>query len=145
MQRASYVYFSGDIVERQAEARLTKTFLQILYTDPPPAASPGTLGLTEVTGSIMDQEGNVITYGTLRIKPDDFIIVDGTYLVTPATYEYSVTGALSIMLAPSSTVRYTVEFDPDPNDTVTPINLKMGYFKNRWLIPAVASINIVDL
>lgn len=144
MQRASYVFFSNQITEKQVETRLTKTFLQILYTDPPATGTPGTLTLTEVTGVIKDEEGNTLS-GRLYVKPSNIITVDNLYLISTETTEYDVTGAISLFLAPSETVTYLAEFDPTPEDVDTPRNLKLGYWRDTWTIPDVGSIDIAEL
>lgn len=144
IQRAGYVLFSDSIVEKQVETRLTKTYLQILVADPPAAVSPATLGLTEVVGNLYDQEGNVITFGRLTMTPRSPITVDGE-LIAPMTVTYDITGPVSINLAPSNGVLYDVQYDPTASDTVTPKNLKSGYFADVWDIPDAVSVDITDL
>jgi hypothetical protein len=144
MQRASYVFFSNSIVEKQAEARLTRTYLQLLTADTPAATAPVVLTLTEVTGNLYDQEGNTITTGSLHIAPRSYIVVD-EQLIAAIPVTYNITGPVSINLAPSSTVFYDVEYDPDPNDTATPRNLKSGFFRAVWQIPNTGIVDISDL
>ena len=143
MQRAGYVLFSNAIVEKQAEVRLTRSYLQLLAADPPATTAPATLALVEVFGDLYDQAGNNITTGSLFIAPRGPITVSNQ-LIAPAVVEYPVTGALSINLAPSNGVLYDVEYDPDPTDTVTPRNLKPGYFKSVWDIPAI-DVDVANL
>lgn len=144
LQRAGYVLFSNDIVERQAETRLTRTYLQILTADPPATVSPDVLTLTEVTGDLYDQEGGTVTTGRLYITPRDFIVV-GIHLIAKKTVAYDITGPISLNLAASDGVLYDVEYDPDPDDTTTPLNLKSGFWRDVWDIPAASSVDISDL
>jgi hypothetical protein len=145
LQRASYILFSQSIVEKQAETRLTKSGLMLLAADPPPAgAAPVTITLTEITGNLVDQNGNTITTGMLLITPRSPIVVQDQ-LITTVTVRYTVTGPLSINLASSGSVRYDVQYDPTPSDTVTPVNLKPGFWKAIWEVPNVTSIDVSAL
>jgi hypothetical protein len=144
MQRASYVFFSQSIVEKQIETRLTKTSLQLLTADTPAAPIPSELGLVEIVGNLYTPTGAMVTYGRFLIKPRGSIRV-GSELMAANEVPYNVTGPLSINLAPSNGVLYDVRFDPDPDDTETPINLKSGYFTDVWNVPDVGPVNIEDL
>lgn len=144
MQRASYVFFSKDIVEKQIQTRFTNTYLMLLAADPPPAPAPSTLTLVTVNGNLYNQEGGTVTTGQLLITPRSPISADDE-LVAAVTIKYTVTGALSINLAPSNGVLYDVEFDPTPEDTETPINLKSGYFRDVWDIPGSGPVNVATL
>jgi hypothetical protein len=143
-QRAGYVLFSNDIVEKQSETRFTKTFLQLLAADPPPSPTPIVLTLTEVIGDLYDQQGNNITTGRLYVTPRRWLVAS-TQLIAKTTISYDITGPISLNLAASNGVLYDVEYDPDPNDTVTPINLKTGYFRDIWDIPVAATVDIATL
>jgi hypothetical protein len=144
MQRAGYVLFSNDIVEKQSETRLTKTFLQLLAADPPAAVAPIALTLTEVVGDLYDQEGNTITTGRLYVTPRSWLVAS-SQLIGRKTVAYDISGPISLNLAASNGILYDVEYDPDPNDSVTPINLKPGYFRDVWDIPASATVDIATL
>jgi hypothetical protein len=103
--------------------------------------------LTTITGSLYDSRtGTKLTAGTLRITPASFI-QNGNDVITPhmVTYSIPVSGDISLQLAPSNGVKYLVEFDPNPADTVTPFRLKPGFFKNTWTVPASGPVNIAAL
>lgn len=147
MQRASYVLFSKEIVEKQVETQLAHTYTQLLVTNPPASESPASLSLVTITGHIYDQLGNIKTSGRLYIQPVAPIQVSSTYLIgaNTTTYDIPGTGDISLQLAPSNGTAYLVKFDPDPADTDTPISLKAGYFSNRWLVPASGPVDISTL
>lgn len=145
-QRAPYVFFSREITERQVETRWTRMFLQMLVADAPPVPPPlGVISLVTITGTITDQNGNMVTSGRLHIKPRNFINVGGQYLISKTETTYDVTGPLDLQLAPSGGIIYDVEFDPTPEDEDTPRNLKAGFWKDKWLIPDVGPVDIADL
>jgi hypothetical protein len=144
MQRASYIIFSNSVVEKQVETRLTKTYLQVLASDTPSPSSPVSLSLTTINGNLYDQEGNVITFGKLTFRPRGFLVVDGQ-LIGANAIEYTITGFITINLAPSNGVLYDVEYDPYPADTETPNNMKPGYFRDVWNIPSTGPVDLADL
>jgi hypothetical protein len=144
MQRASYIIFSNAVTEKQIETRLTKTYLQVLASDTPSPSSPVSLSLTTINGNLYDQEGNVITFGKLTFRPRGFLVVDGQ-LIGANAIEYTITGFITINLAPSNGVLYDVEYDPYPADTETPNNMKPGYFRDVWNIPSTGPVDLADL
>jgi hypothetical protein len=103
--------------------------------------------LIVITGSLYSAKtGDKITYGQLRIKPQTFNVLANN-IIAPMTILVDVpsSGNLLFYLAPSAGVKYVVEFDPDPNDKITPLKLKSGYFKNMWTIPDTGPVNISTL
>lgn len=145
MQRASYVFFSNTITEKQVETRLTRTYLQMLVSNPDASTpGPGVLTLTNIIGNLYDQNGNVLTTGRLYITPRNIITVGSQFLISKQTVTYNVTGPINLFLAPSNTVIYNVEFDPNPADP-RPINLKPGYWFDQWLVPFGGPVDIATL
>ena len=102
--------------------------------------------LTTITGSLYDTAGQKRTSGVLRIRPKTFVR-NGSDLVSanPVQVVIPPSGNLSFGLVPSGGVPYIVEFDPAPNDTLTPLALKPGYFKNEWLVPSSGPVGIETL
>jgi hypothetical protein len=143
MQRASYVYFSNAIVEKQAETRFTKTYVSVLAADTAVQATPAVLSLVNIVGTIYNQ-GVPITSGQLRITPRGHVTIDN-HKIAPVTVLYTIVGTLDINLAPSQGTLYDVEYDSDPTDTVTPIRQKTGYFKDVWDIPLTGPVDVADL
>ena len=144
LQRAAYVLFSRDIVEKQIQTRLTNTYLMLLAADPPPAPAPSAPTLVSITGNLYDQLGNTITSGRLVIAPLGPISAN-SQLVSPSTVYYTITGPVSMSLVPSNGVLYKVEYDSDPNDVETPVNLKTGYWTDFWDVPATGPVDVSDL
>jgi hypothetical protein len=102
---------------------------------------------TTITGSLYDaRTGAKVTSGRLYITPDDFI-PNGADIIAPVTVEYSIpgTGNISVALSISNGVTYTVEFDSDPADLVTPRPEKDGYWVNTWTVPATGPVDIATL
>jgi hypothetical protein len=113
--------------------------------------------LTNITGSLINPvTGSKVTAGALVIKPNapqhgvrdpngDLI---GEF-VSPITVVVSISGSgdLDFNLVPNVNAgsSYTVEFDSDPADTVTPRSLKPGYFKTVWIVPTVSPTDIATL
>jgi hypothetical protein len=147
IQRASYLLFSKEIVEKQIETRLARTYAQILLTDPPASVNPTTLSLVTITGHIYDQLGNIKTSGRLYIQPVAPIQVTSTYLIGTNITSYDIPGSgnISLQLAPSNGTAYRVEYDPNPADTSTPLSLKAGYFRTTWLVPNSGPVDIATL
>lgn len=103
--------------------------------------------LVTVTGSLYDCLGVKLLAGRLTITPSRFI-VNGTNLVSrnPIIVDIPGSGNLSFTLAPNGPATYyTVVFDPDVADVVTPLKLKSGYFSRAWIIPAVGPVTIASL
>lgn len=89
--------------------------------------------LTPITGALRDTAGTLITSGTLIITPQSIIINDtDLHSTKPVNIAIPGSGSIYMTLAPGT---YTVEFDPTPADTITPIALKPGYFTDTWVIP----------
>ncbi len=103
--------------------------------------------MVTITGSLYDAStGLKVVSGALYITPDNFIrYVDD--IVAPFTVSYTIpgTGNISLSLAPSNGVSYTVEFDPNPADADTPRSTKSGYFTNSWTVPASGPVDIATL
>jgi hypothetical protein len=102
---------------------------------------------TTVTGSLYDaRTGLKVTTGKLFIRPNGFIC-NGAHIVAPKTVEYTIPGSgnISVVLAQSNGVTYTVEFDPNPADAATPRKQKPGYFMNTWTIPASGPVDLTVL
>ncbi len=141
------------LVRLSMEANLTVSATAATLTataGPATVTVPGTPGSgiwTLVTGSLYDaRTGAKVTSGKLYIRPNNFIN-NGNHLVAPKTVSYTIpgTGNISITLAQSNGVDYTVEFDPNPADTVTPLKQKPGYFANVWTVPVSGPVDISDL
>lgn len=92
--------------------------------------------LTQITGSLYDSRGVKRTSGRLLIQPQTFVI-NGDHLVSANRVVVAIpsSGDLSFYLVPSNGIPYIVKFDPTPEDTVTPVELKEGYYKDEWLVP----------
>lgn len=145
MQRASYVFFSQDITEKQIETRLTRSFLQLLVTDPPvETPPPSALGFVNIVGNLYDPKGVQITFGRLAIKPRGPIGL-GDHFISPQTTYYDITGTIDLNLAPSNGVLYDIEYIPYPSDGTTPANLQTGYFRAVWDVPNSGPVDIADL
>lgn len=146
MDRASYVLFSKEIVERQVLTKYTGGYLQILVAQTTPIASDP-LTLTEISGRLYDSNGILINSGRLYIQARSFITLDNTYLFTPSlvTYDIQENTEIVIFLAPSETVLYDIQFDPTPDDTTIPKNLKRGYFKAIWQVPDTDVVDITNV
>jgi hypothetical protein len=102
-----------------------------------------------VTGSLYSATtGTKITSGQLLIRPATYIPVTTQYapfaggVVVPTTINVPIpaSGDLDFALAAPRDVTYIVEYDSDPNDEDTPVELKPGYFKDEWT--ALANINV---
>lgn len=104
--------------------------------------------LTTITGSLYNPaSGTKITTGALIITPTAIVISNDCLVSTaPVTISVPGTGDLSFTLAANpSGPAYTVEYDPDPADTSTPTELKAGYFKSSWLVPATGPVDLASL
>lgn len=128
-----------------AEAAVDVVSMSVTFGARPQLGS-SRLGLTLVQGLFCDPRGNVITHGTLVIRPTKQV-VDGVTLVGTAPVYVVIpdTGLLFFYLFPSHGVPYDVQYDPTPEDTVTPIARKSGYLHDRWHIPATSVVNITEL
>lgn len=93
-----------------------------------------------VTGTLYTPAGLPCTTGVLRLRPRDMIPTTGGY-VAPFTITYPLpsSGVLALPLAPSSSVLYDVEYDPDPDDLETPLPLKRHYFTDIWQVSPTPS------
>lgn len=109
---------------------------------------------TNVSGVLYKPDGTLIEEGKLFINlAQDFTAIDGTK-VAPFTSEIVIsTGGSTFfsVFATSNSVNgsaysspvptgltYTIEFDPDPNNTSLAISRKNGYWKNVVDIPHVS-------
>jgi hypothetical protein len=128
-------------------ATINATAATSTLTAGPAVASPSSppSGIwTQITGSLFDaRTGSKVTSGRLLIKPNGFIN-NGNHIVAPKTVAYTIPGSgnISLTLAQSNGVTYTVEFDPNPADTATPLKLKAGYFVNTWTVPISGPVDI---
>jgi hypothetical protein len=108
--------------------------------------------LTQITGSIYDSLGNLVTSGFLYITlPQDMISVDGTKIVpVPIVIDLSLTAGVvdtSVYATVGATpagLAYRVEFDPTPDDITKPMYQKDGYWRNYWVVPNTATVTIAS-
>lgn len=99
--------------------------------------------LVTVTGSLWDTTGVQITEGMLTFTPTKPIPNGSDLVAGPSSV--SISGPVTFSISPSFGVPYTVELDPDPDDTGTPTPLKDGYFKKSILVPNTGSIDLSTL
>ncbi len=118
---------------------------------------------TKITGTLTTPQGTALTSGTLIISlSESFTSIDG-FFIAPFSISINVTNPLDFYLtATRNTVEssiytqidpacavYIIEYDPD--GSVTPMNMKSGYFKNKVYVPHISDtpednyINISDL
>lgn len=101
---------------------------------------------TKITGTLLDQNGVVRTTGQFRLRPSALLTFAGkTIAPVVVLYNIPASGMLDIILVPSPTVFYFVEFDPTPADTRVPLRLKTGYFSDQWIVPDSGTVDITLL
>lgn len=96
-----------------------------------------------ITGSLWDTSGKLLTVGLLTFTPTR-PIANGSHLVAAKTV-IPIAGPVTFALSPSFGIPYTVELDPNPTDTATPTPLKAGYFKKTILVPSAGMIDLASL
>jgi hypothetical protein len=89
--------------------------------------------VTQVTGQLLDPQGNIVTSGRIVLTPQSFLVnIDALASASPTSIELNSSGDLEFQIVPGE---YLCEFDPDPDDEDTPLPLKAGYFAATWVIP----------
>lgn len=98
-----------------------------------------------IRGLLYYEWGELVTQGELLVRPKEFITVGTQYepyesgIVIPKTIHIPIPtdGYIEFDLAAPADGTYIVEFDHNPEDVDTPLELKPGYFKVEWTMPSV--------